>query len=62
MRDTFTMSCRMGRTIASGKGVDRPAPMTVAGYKGGRIKRIRRKIDVKNEQNISRDGREEHFN
>lgn len=60
MQDTFIMSCRMGRTIANRKGVDKPAPTTIAGYKGGRIKRIRRKIDVKNEQNISRDGREEH--
>ena len=43
----------MGRTRASKKGVDKPAPTTIAGYKGGRIKRIRRKIDVENEQNIS---------
>lgn len=52
----------MGHTIASRKGVDKPAPTTIAGYKGERIKRIRRKIDVKNEQNISRNGREERSN
>ena len=52
MQGKFIVSCRMGRTRASKKGVDKPAPTTIAGYKGGRIKRIRRKIDVKNEQNI----------
>lgn len=58
----FTVLCRMGRIKARKKGVDKPTPTTIAGYKGERIKRIRRKIDVKNEQNISRDGREEHSN
>lgn len=60
MPDMFTISCRMGRIRASEEGADRSAPTTVAGYKGERIKRIRRKKDVKNGTNFCGNGRKEH--